>query len=486
MNGRLSKMNSQQVELYKRIQAFSFDRPDRLPFSKRLARDNGWSLAYARRVIDEYKKFAFLAVAASHPVTPSDGVDQVWHLHLSYTRSYWQFCQEILQTPLDHEPTRGGSSERTKFNDWYSQTLESYEHFFGTTPPIDIWSSPKIRFGRDLHFVRVNIKQNWVIPKPDFQAWFELKYRPIKLLPLLFILTLSVTSCTALGLPNPIDFTGSQFLTFYIPLGIIGIVLAYWLHFKLRLPEASDDGIAERLNTYEIAFLKGGTERAIGTAIVNLVQQGYVEVVTKKLLVIENRKLVLNKTVDPTSPSIEQLVAQNIVVANGKIKQIFARSTNVGDEIKARLQQLGLVLSNQQSFKAKLYPLLIILFIIGIGITKTYVGISRGKPVEYLWLCIGILIFSAISLILSSYRSRCGDRVLERLIDSSRHLEVECNNSQLALAFALFGRQVLAPNSELRDLDRILAFNSDSNNSAGGGDGDGGCGGCGGCGGGGN
>lgn len=82
-------INSQQAELYQRIQAFPLDTADaRLPFSQRLARDNGWTIEYTHRVIDEYKKFIFLAVVAEHPVTPSDQVDQVWHLHLLYTRSY--------------------------------------------------------------------------------------------------------------------------------------------------------------------------------------------------------------------------------------------------------------------------------------------------------------------------------------------------------------------------------------------------------------
>jgi len=164
-------MNTEQTELYERIHAFSLDKPDaQLSFSKRLARDNGWSLQYARQAIEEYKKFAFLAVAAEHPVTPSDQVDQVWHLHLTYTQSYWEeFCSEILQTPLHHVPTLGGQAESQKFDDWYSKTLESYERFFGTKPPVEIWSIPEERFGRDLHFVRINTQQNWVLPKLQVQ-----------------------------------------------------------------------------------------------------------------------------------------------------------------------------------------------------------------------------------------------------------------------------------------------------------------------------
>jgi hypothetical protein len=163
----IQAMTAEQAELYERIQAFSLDQPDaQLSFSKRLARDNGWSLQYARQVIEEYKKFAFLAVVAGHPVTPSDQVDQVWHLHLTYTRSYWEeFCLQVLRTPLHHDPTLGGEAENQKFDNWYSKTLESYERFFRAKPSVEIWSTPKDRFGRDLHFVRINTQKNWVLPK---------------------------------------------------------------------------------------------------------------------------------------------------------------------------------------------------------------------------------------------------------------------------------------------------------------------------------
>lgn len=87
-------MNTDQKALYKRIQAFSVDHPDsEFPFSQRLAQENGWSIDYTHQAINEYKKFAFSAVVADHPVAPSDPVDQVWHLHLLYTHSYWEeFC----------------------------------------------------------------------------------------------------------------------------------------------------------------------------------------------------------------------------------------------------------------------------------------------------------------------------------------------------------------------------------------------------------
>lgn len=160
-------MNAQQIELYTRLQNFSLDQPGaQFSFSQRLAQENCWSFVYTCRVIEEYKKFAFLAVAAGHPVTPSDQVDQVWHLHLTYTRSYWEiFCPKILRTPLHHEPTQGGTTEHGKFTDWYSHTLESYQQFFGEDPPDDIWPGLSDRFGPELEFVRVNLQHSWLLPK---------------------------------------------------------------------------------------------------------------------------------------------------------------------------------------------------------------------------------------------------------------------------------------------------------------------------------
>src|SRR4030095_16273385 len=114
-------MNATHVELLRRLEQFQLDSPETaLPFSARLARENQWTLAYTRRVIAEYKRFAFLAVAAGHPVSPSEDVDQAWHLHLTYSEGYWKhFCPEILGRPLHHQPTKGGCDEREKFSDWY-------------------------------------------------------------------------------------------------------------------------------------------------------------------------------------------------------------------------------------------------------------------------------------------------------------------------------------------------------------------------------
>ena len=50
-----------------RIQAFSPDEPGVVfPFSARLAREHGWTRAFAQRVVEEYRRFLYLAMTAGH------------------------------------------------------------------------------------------------------------------------------------------------------------------------------------------------------------------------------------------------------------------------------------------------------------------------------------------------------------------------------------------------------------------------------------
>src|SRR5688572_27104267 len=129
------------------LEAFDFDAE--YPFSARLARENGWSRRYTARVLAEYRRFLWLAKTARRSVTPSEAVDQVWHLHILHTEAYRSFCSRILRFQLDHGPSRGGPEERARFRRDYEQTLASYEREFGQLPPSDIWPSTVDRFSED-------------------------------------------------------------------------------------------------------------------------------------------------------------------------------------------------------------------------------------------------------------------------------------------------------------------------------------------------
>lgn len=156
-------MNS---DLWQKINSFLIDDlGSDFKFSDRLARENSWSKEYTLRCIDEYKKFLFLCAEAGHKVTPSVAVDQVWHLHLCYTRSYWNdLCQDILGFPLHHGPTKGGKEENEKFNSWYEKSLDSYQKFFQTTPPEDIWPPSEVRFAPQ-NIKNIDVNKHFVVSK---------------------------------------------------------------------------------------------------------------------------------------------------------------------------------------------------------------------------------------------------------------------------------------------------------------------------------
>jgi len=137
-----------------------------LTFADRLARDNGWSAEKAGRVVDEYRRFCFLAATVDHEVTPSDAVDQAWHLHLTYSRDYWErFCPEILGRPLHHGPTAGGADEQHRFYEQYAETLKSYEKAFGERAPADLWPSAAQRLVEDPKARRVHPSDAFIVSR---------------------------------------------------------------------------------------------------------------------------------------------------------------------------------------------------------------------------------------------------------------------------------------------------------------------------------
>lgn len=136
--------------LWDRLQRFDFDDPEaELPFSRKLAEVEHWTERHARAVIEEYRKFLYLASVSNRQATPSKDIDRAWHLHLTYTRDYWdRLCGEVLGGPLHHKPG-GGPKEAQRFADQYAETRDLYRAEFGKTPPMSVWrTSTHERYAR--------------------------------------------------------------------------------------------------------------------------------------------------------------------------------------------------------------------------------------------------------------------------------------------------------------------------------------------------
>ena len=126
--------------MWEAIQNLPIDDPKAAkPLSFRLAREQGWSREFTLRVMEEYRRFLFLMAVSDHSVTPSITVDEAWHLHLIYSKSYWEdLCLYTVGKPMHHNPSGGSADEESGFKDDYRETLILYRRFFGE-PPADIW-----------------------------------------------------------------------------------------------------------------------------------------------------------------------------------------------------------------------------------------------------------------------------------------------------------------------------------------------------------
>ncbi len=193
------KVDMKDQQLWNRIKASHPDEVEAdFPFSVRLARDNGWSIEFAARVVAEYQRFAYLSRIKAGIVTPSDEVDQAWHLHLTYTKHYWGPFKSALGGALHHQPTRGGPDQAALFRRAYAETLDLYRQEFGE-PPADIWPPADIRFGKAPHFRRVNTRDVWLIRKPQWPRFLKVSVRPLSDLPTSAWGGLLAMLCLALG-----------------------------------------------------------------------------------------------------------------------------------------------------------------------------------------------------------------------------------------------------------------------------------------------
>jgi uncharacterized protein (TIGR04222 family) len=471
-------MNPEQQKLYQRIGKFSLDEGNvPFPFSRRLAKEKGWSTAYTQRAIAEYKKYAFLAVAAGHPVSPSKAIDEVWHLHLTYTQSYWdEFCPKILGKSLHHYPSNGDRAQNEKFDRWYHQTLTSYQSFFGEQAPADIWEVDN------------------PIPKTTFSTLRFFSFSPFLLLPLLLEIAFIGNS-----LPNPLNFPGSQFLNFYLFVLTVAVFLAYCVRWYLRKPGENDSGKSIHLDIYETAYLAEGTKYILEVAIAHLVQKDYLKPVGV------TRELELTNPLPNESHPLEKAVIE-AVKEDRKIDRIRSSVYVDPEPFREKLTALGMLIDPNKIWIIQLSSAFIMFMVLLLGAAKILIGISREKPVGFLIvLCLITLIIGGLFLSIKPSRSRFGDIFLSHLHSQNSGLEKGQNTDvQLGLAIALFGTSILnySSFSSFTDLRKVLGVatigsnsggscgggNCGGGDSGGGGCGGGGCGGggCGGCGGGGD
>jgi uncharacterized protein (TIGR04222 family) len=466
-----------QAELWQRLDAHPFESSDRLDFTARLAREQGWTRDEARSAVAEYRKFCFLTATVGRCMTPSEIVDQVWHLHLTYTRDYWNvFCPQVLGCDLHHEPTRGNAGETAQFRECYADTLAEYHQHFGV-PPERYWPGTLERFRAGERFRWIDRERHMVLPRPRLPA---VRTRVAAMFAMLLV---CIAPSAQAQSANPFDWTGGAFIALYLGLMVAcAFATSFWRR-TLRENGSSDTGFG--LEPLEIAYLAGGNARVLDAAVADLMERGALEWDTT------TRKFVATGQNAENLPSL--------------LKRIFLHLPNEGQPAKlagrldddlrptvANLEARGLLLDAAARERARWLPLLIPAVLVLIGLTKIMLGLSRGKPIGFLLVL--IIITAAISLVTSvvksGTRSRAGDRALAQLQEQYSHTARAPRSGELPLAVALAGTAIMATTAYAAYHEARIPATSGSDSSGcssgdSGGGGDGGGSGCGGCGGGG-
>lgn len=301
---------------------------------------------------------------------------------------------------------------------------------------------------------------------------------------------------------NPLDWSGEQFLSAYIPFVVLMLLMAKAWQHTLNHPAEEPRGDELRLDPYQVAVLDR-REGGVRAAVAALVHAG--------ALRLEDG--VLKAVGGPPASAVpfERAVHAAVAAPVGEVSVLQEAVDRELDGLEEGLRRRGMLMNEEVAARYKQYPMFLYFgAMLGLGLAKLTVGLSRGRPVVFLVML--LLLATVLGFWVlggKPRRTRRGDKALAKLRADNAALRTTAkadgawgamSSGSVALSVALFGTGMLAA-SGMGDLRDYLVppgsgmgsvdsdFSSDSGGSdSGGGDGGSSCGGggCGGCGGGGD
>ena len=368
--------------LWERIETFSIDDPTAgIKFSDKLAFQAHWTPAFTAKAIGEYKKFIYLCCVSSAGASPSNTVDEVWHLHLTYTHNYWkEFCGKTLQREVHHNPSKGGEAEKNKHQNWYAETLVLYTEVFGNEPPTDIWPPASENTVE---------ARSYEMPEANYAMIYK-RNAYVLAVPFLFPFF-----CARL---HPFALTGPQFLGFF---GLLLVTtVAYLLLIRKQklsaIQSAVNDADITSANAFQTARYVFGKGKVIEAAVVNLVAEG--------ILTAERREqfLFYPARMDATTLA-ENPLAANLLRHHSGSRPLLMK--DLADYYNEDLtQHAGLAAVYKTVVEKDLRGYFIGAAVLVLGLLRIVQGIENGYPVTYVQLMTmaGFVILLGVALSLSS------------------------------------------------------------------------------------
>ncbi|MCU0440081.1 MAG: hypothetical protein MUC49_19510 [Raineya sp.] len=459
--------------VWEEIEKFDFDSPpSEYGFSVRLAYENGWSLNFTQKAIEEYKKFMFLASISKEMVSPSEIVDTVWHQHLLFSHFYANFCQKLGKW-IDHVPSTHQVSEKHKFVQAKKHTQELYQEHFGKMPE-DIWGNHTILDDlRNMAKSRISGQQINIVA---FFMFILLFYPFQKLLE-----------------PAFLKISSSDFLLGYALLMILAGV-GLWIftiqYFQKEIASIiPQNPLLQDFHPLELIYMQKKRLVYVMHAITNeLLRKGCIQIDAV------NRLEINEKTVSLTF--FEQIIYEYIherravyytdLVNHFISKPMFTQISKFVHDFEK------VIFVSKMYLKYHIIKQTVYYIIFGLGLSRLFLGIERDKPVGYLivlWMFFVIIryIYNAhmnklwVSRIIPEYyQTKEKDKLTSR--EGSKYLGWEyltMGNSIIVTGFA----PIITFYNHRQNKDGSNTSSCGSGCSSGGSCGSGCGGGCGGCGG---
>lgn len=287
---------------------------------------------------------------------------------------------------------------------------------------------------------------------------------------------------------NPFELSGPLFLQFYFAFGLL-VLGGLWLALQ-----SFEGGVPPRTplsDPYLMAFLRGGSREALRTAILVLIDRQLLQVDDDGTLSVGEKNAGTR-----TANAFERRILDVLSTpahASGAIKHDGLLMTADG-LYRKELARLGLVPDEGTRMRRLLLLTVALVALTAVAGVKVLIGLSRGRPVEFLVL--EALAFGAAAIFVTQKsRTVLGDRFLadlrelfRGLRDRALELRPHASTSDLALVTALFGAShlsrtsyphagMLVPRAD-SSVGSTCGSGSSCGSSCGGGCG-GGCGGCG-------
>lgn len=135
------KREKRDRQLWHRLEGYSFhERPLTMSLIGRLEEETGHPRGICYTLVEEYRRFMYLAGSTDETLSPSPIVNIAWRLHMDDSEAYFEdFCPRILGrtivAPAHLKPLQDDPA--------YERTLDDYAQEFGLAK-VQFWPDPDV------------------------------------------------------------------------------------------------------------------------------------------------------------------------------------------------------------------------------------------------------------------------------------------------------------------------------------------------------